>query len=58
MTQTDIDIKDIKEKLEILLNHLGIGKTRPADVIEARLWADREVESFVSKKARRKKVPH
>lgn len=52
MAQIEQDIKEIKEKLEILCNHLGIGKIRPADVIELRDRAKRKAEKLVSQKTR------
>ena len=52
MASLEQDIKDIKEKLEILCSHLGIDKRRPADVIELRDRAKRKAEKLVSQKTR------
>ncbi len=52
MASQEQDIKEIKEMLERLCNYLGIGKIRPADVIELRERAKRKAEKLVGQKER------
>lgn len=51
---TDSDVKEIKEKLDIIMNHLGIGKIRPADVINIKIKAKERAEKLVNQEDRRK----
>lgn len=51
---TDADIKEIKEKLDVIMNHLGIGKIRPDDVVNIRIKAKERAEKLVNQEDRRK----
>lgn len=53
LTQIERDIKEIKEKLDRIMDQLGIGKVRPVDVIEIRERAHRDVERLLQRRARR-----
>ena len=46
MTSLESDIREIKAKLDLLCEHLGIGQTRPADIIDIRDKAKRMAEKL------------
>lgn len=54
MTESERDIKEIKEKLDAIMNHLGIGKTTPAMVVDIRERAKRKAEKLGNKEDQRK----
>jgi hypothetical protein len=52
MGQIEQDLKEIKEKLELLCNHFGVGKVRPTDAREIRERAKKKANQIISKQHR------
>jgi len=54
---TELDAKEIKEKLDAIMNHLGIGKLSPAAVVDIRSKAKERAAKLVNQEDKRKQIP-